>query len=312
MKKTLFKIFPILIVLTFTILFFVKSEKLPIITIYSIKIFINNIFPTLFPMFIISNLLIELNFPYYLGKLFKRIFYILFKAPPLASFIFFMSMFTGFPSSSKYLEDLRKKDLITDLDIEKTLMFTFFSNPLFIIGMIGGILFKNKKIGLYIFISHLLGNILTGIIFRNHKVNKNTNYMSYIKTSKNNNLLQVLENSITNSSLVLMNVFFFFYFFLLIISSLFSLDNIFSVFLAGIFEMTTGLKYLSNLDISLYIKIYLSVFFISFGGLSVHFQIFSILNKRKIKYLPFLISRIIHSVISVIIIYIIILLDKLF
>lgn len=312
MKKILFKTFPIIIILIFTSLFFIKSQKLPIITIYSIKIFINNIFPTLFPMFIISNLLIELNFHYYLGKYFKKIFYILFKTTPLSSFIFFMSMLTGFPSSSKFLEDLREKDLINDTDIEKILKFTFFSNPLFIIGMIGGILLKSKKLGIYIFIAHLLGNIVTGIIFRNYKGdNTSINHNNYIKNT-NNNLLLVLEKSITNSSLILMNVFFYFYFFLLIISISLHLDNIYSIFISGILEMTTGLKYLSILDISINIKVYLSTFFISFGGLSIHFQIFSILNKRKVKYLPFLISRIIHGTISIIIIYIIILLDKLF
>ena len=69
--------------------------------------------------------------------------------------------------------------------------------------------------------------------------------------------------------------------------------------------MTTGLKYLSIMNINLKIKLVISGFFLSFGGLSVHSQIMNILEKKKVKYLPFLIARIMHGIISSIIIYII-------
>ena len=66
----------------------------------------------------------------------------------------------------------------------------------------------------------------------------------------------------------------------------------------GIVEMTQGLKYISILNIPLKIKTLISTMFISFGGVSVHMQIISILNDTKIKYLPFLLARIFHAIIS--------------
>ena len=68
--------------------------------------------------------------------------------------------------------------------------------------------------------------------------------------------------------------------------------------------MTQGLKYISILEIPLKLKAILSVMIISFGGLSVHMQIFSILSDTKIKYLPFLTARVMHAFISSFLVFI--------
>ena len=68
--------------------------------------------------------------------------------------------------------------------------------------------------------------------------------------------------------------------------------------------MTQGLKYVSLLNVSLKIKAILSVMFISFGGISIHVQTFSIINESNIKYSPFLIARILHSIIAGILMFI--------
>ena len=73
--------------------------------------------------------------------------------------------------------------------------------------------------------------------------------------------------------------------------------------LNGIVEMTQGLKYVSLLNIPLKIKGTLSVLFISFGGISVHIQLISILSDTKIKYFPFFVARIIHACLSSILFY---------
>ena len=66
-------------------------------------------------------------------------------------------------------------------------------------------------------------------------------------------------------------------------------------------EITQGLNYLNVSNLNIYFKTIISSIFISFGGLSIHLQIFGILDNKKIRYIPYLINRIIHSIISVII-----------
>ena len=63
--------------------------------------------------------------------------------------------------------------------------------------------------------------------------------------------------------------------------------------------MTTGIKSITSLNIAEETKLLISTFFISFGGLSVHAQIFSMLDDYKVNYFLFLISRLIHASLSV-------------
>ena len=60
--------------------------------------------------------------------------------------------------------------------------------------------------------------------------------------------------------------------------------------------MTMGLSLLSYLDISNFIKLIIATFIISFGGISIHLQIISILE--DISYFKYLKGRIIGSIIS--------------
>lgn len=307
MKKKLYS-FTIIITLLITIInIFLNSNTLNQTITFSSNLFLKNIMPSLFPMFIISSILVEIDIPKVLGNIFKKPMNILFKTKGEGAFIFFMSMITGFPSSAKYINDLLNKKQINTKDAQKILMFSFFSNPLFIVNTVGIMFLKSQKIGIMLLISHILGNIIIGIIFKNYNQTKNIpntkiNNFKYLNTKINNtNLFKVLITSIKTSIETLINIFGIITFFLIIINILFKTKNIITIPLIGILEMTSGLKYLSLSNIDYNIKVLLSMFLISFGGFSVHFQIMSILHKKKVKYLPFLISRIIHGIISVLI-----------
>lgn len=307
MKRKLYSITIIFIIILLIISIFTNSNILTSTISFSTNLFIKNIFPSLFPMFVISKILVEIELPKVLGNIFKKPMNFLFKTKGEGAFIFFMSMITGFPSSAKYIDDMLDKKMITIKDSEKILMFTFFSNPLFIVNTVGNIFFNNINFGFIILISHILGNIIIGLLFRNYNKNVLTNdnstklSLKYMHNKINDiNIFKLLFDSIKDSLDILINIFGIVTFILIIINLLFSNSNsIITILSSGIAEMTTGLKYLSlsNLDINL--KLLISMFFISFGGLSVHFQIMSILNKRKVKYLPFLIARILHGIISV-------------
>mgnify|MGYP004570869797 FL=1 len=312
MKKKLYSFTIIITLLIAIINIFLNSNTLNQTITFSSNLFLKNIMPSLFPMFIISSILVEIDIPKVLGNIFKKPMNILFKTKGEGAFIFFMSMITGFPSSAKYINDLLNKKQIDTKDAQKILMFSFFSNPLFIVNTVGIMFLKNQKIGIMLLISHILGNIIIGIIFKNYNQTKsipNTkiNNLKYLNTKINNtNLFTTLITSIKTSIETLINIFGIITFFLIIINILFKTKNIITIPLIGILEMTSGLKYLSISNIDYNIKVLLSMFLISFGGFSVHFQIMSILHKKKVKYLPFLISRIIHGIISVLILIIII------
>lgn len=311
MRKNIISIIIITLLLFITFQILISSKSIFDSVLFSFSVWKNSIFPSLFPFFVISDILVNYGFVELMGGIFEPIIYKLFKTKGEAAYIFIMSMLSGFPSSAKYIRELYLNKIIGENEGSKILMFTHFSNPLFIIGTISLSFLNNEKVGIIILICHYISNIIIGIIFRNYHSSKNenikfslkssinsmTNYRINNKKSFGNIFNRAIKNSIDTLLLILGTVTTF-----LIITTI--IDNVLNIngywqsIINGTVEMTQGLKYISILDIPLKTKAIISTMFISFGGISVHLQIISILSDTKIKYLPFLLARIIHTIIS--------------
>lgn len=87
-----------------------------------------------------------------------------------------------------------------------------------------------------------------------------------------------------------------------IIEQFFPLNPYLKAVIFGILEMTQGVKAMSTLPIMELAKIIWMTIFISFGGLSVHMQVLSIISGTKIKYKYFFESRLFHALLSTILV----------
>lgn len=273
--------------------------------IQSIDIFKNSIFPSLFPFFIISELLVNYGFVEFISKIFKPLMNKFFKINSKCAFILVMSMISGFPSNSKYTKDLYLNGEINELEATKVLMFTHFSNPLFILGAISITFLNNKKIGLFILIIHYLTNFIVGFLLRNiikTPIN-NTNLNIKKETLSFSNILsKSILNSFNTLFLILGTIIVF-----LVITNLLNEYILFNPYIkgiiSGILEMTGGISNISILNITLKEKSTIIGMILSFGGISVHMQVKSIISDTPIIYQPYLIARLIHSSITGLFIY---------
>lgn len=70
--------------------------------------------------------------------------------------------------------------------------------------------------------------------------------------------------------------------------------------ISGLFEVTIGARSAGEAasSIPLQFKVAAAAFILSWGGLSVHAQVASILNGTGLRYLPFLTARLIHAVLA--------------
>ena len=301
MKKT--GTFLISIMIIFLIL--INSKEIIQSINFSFNLCINNLFPSLIPFMLLSNILIKYNFVNDLAKMLKIIMVKLFKVNENCSFAPVMSILSGTPSNAKYLKDLLDNNLINLNDCKKCLKFCHFINPIFVIEIIGLTFLNNKKIGLIILLSHYLSSIIIGIIGKKSKLtkinsrkfdeNKNYNFFIVLKESINNtinSLLLIL--GIITTSIIITTIF----------ENIFFINNNFK-FIYGLIEITQGLKYLSQSNLNLEFKAMISAFLISFGGFCIHLQVFSILDNKKIRYLPYFISRVFHGFLSTILTFLI-------
>lgn len=304
MREKIENVLIVVILSVFFVLLFVFSKDISSSIIFSISIWKDNLLPSLFPFFVMSDLLLAYGFvdiiSFFLGAIMTKWFYL----PKDAAFAFFVSLFSGFPSGSKYVNDLLNAKKISIEDANYLIMFTHFANPFFIVTTIGLFLLSNVKAGYIILISHILSNIIVAFIFRKKKVilNNDNNYKkAFYLSSPDKPFITILTNSIFKSFKTLVNMLGIIMIFLMIttiIKKIIPLTGITNGLLSGFLEMTQGVKYISSLDISLPIKASILSAIVSFSGLSVHFQVKSIIDGTDIKYSNFLKARVVQSFIS--------------
>lgn len=301
-----------IMILLLTCTYEVLSESATIMqaVLYSFDIWINNLFPSLFPFFVLSEILINFGFIELIGEIFKPLFEKLFKINGNAAFVFIMSMLSGFPSNAKYAKELVKQNKLNDLEATKILMFSYFSNPLFILGTISITFLNDKKLGLIVMFSHYFANVIIGLLIRNYypsKISKDKFSLKrailnmHNKRINNKKLGLIITDALVNSIntlLLILGVVTTFLIISTIIDNNFNLNLLSKTLISGVLEMTQGLKHVSLLNINNTYKGLLITMILSFGGLSVHTQIISIISETKIKYKPFFFARILHVVIA--------------
>lgn len=311
MKKIQKNLLIYLITIFFIIEFLVNSNNLVSIFFQTLNLCIKNLFPSIFIFFTITDILNNYNFPYYLSKILGNITEKIYKIPKISSYIIFMSLTSGFPGNAKLIKEQLDNKTIDAYSATKILTMTHFSNPLFIIYTIGNNFFHDNHVGIIILIAHFITNFILGFIFRNIYKCEKKDYLRNPNPSLS--FINLLQKSFYNTTKILINVFGIIIFLALITTTLNNYLNLrpFSnVIFNGLIEITTGLNYLSLLNIEKTKAIALATFFISFGGFSIHLQTMSILNKYNINYYIYLIARLFHGGISSLIAYIILIYYK--
>ena len=266
---------------------------------YSLETWINSILPSLFPFFIISDILINYNITNYIPKSIRHIFTKLFNVSDNVITIFFLSLLSGFPSNARNTKTMYEMNLITKEEASHALIFTHFSNPLFILGTLAVFFLKNETIGYIILVAHYSSNIILGILTRKYNTISNIDYT--LVQGKSQNFPPVFITAIKSSLDTLLTIFGTLTCFVVLSSIIINRLNLNCynyTILKGILEITMGLKDLASLNIPDIYKVVISSMFISFGGLSVHMQVLSFLIDTDISYKPFFIARIFHAILA--------------
>ena len=167
----------ILLIMTFIILIFKNYEIVLKSTLDATTIWLNKVFPYLFIMIIIQDLLINLNF----SSFFKN----------TAIYIFIMSLLSGTPSGTYIISKLKEQNIITKEYANTCLIFTFFANPLFLYSILNSI-FLSKLTTIRLMFILYLTNLILYFIYKKDlpsngkSINTNEiNLSSSIKTSIN-------------------------------------------------------------------------------------------------------------------------------
>ncbi len=246
------------------------------------QIWLFKLFPSLFPFLVIGSILINYNLGYYLCKLFKL------KSNEII--IFILAMLSGFPSNAKYTKEMYLNGQINKESANNILCYSFFANPLFLMTILASTF--SRKITIYIILSHYLANVIMGLGFKKTK----TNIVKFNSKSLGSTISQSIKDAI-NTLLLILGTITFYNIFITLLNSIIK-TPILKCFLTGFLEFSQGLNSLTYINIPLYIKSLMAIFFISFGSLSILTQIKSIINDTDLNFAKFVKFRFLHVIIA--------------
>ena len=284
-----------------SIIFIFKNNKeVANVILEAVNLFFKKVFVSLFPMFILNDILINLNIPYYFYLLFNKLFLKVFHTSGLGAYVFIMSLISGTPSNAYILKELVELEKLSIEEANHFLTFTYFSNPLFLNVMLSTIF--NARIVLKIILCHYIANIIIGILMRN-KAPKIVTNQKYTQNKSKSSIIKSINKSIS-TLLMILGTICFYMLLTFIVTNLLPDNLLIKTLISGFLEITNGLNTITSLNIFIQIKEIIASAIISFGGLSIHTQIKAILENTNMNYSYFLKGRIMQSIISVILIMI--------
>ena len=264
-------------VLAFSVLILKNPQICITATAYGINLSARVLIPSLYPftfcvLFILnSGFLNSFNF---LDKIFKK----LFGMNGYLFSVFLLSLIGGYPLGAKLISDSQ----IDSKTAKNMLNYCVNAGPAFIITAIGSGIFNSKKIGLILFISHILPSFLLAFLFRK-KLNPNSiNKKNVISIADN----FVLSASSAASALISICT----YVLLFSVITAYIDHYTFLKPLTLLLEVTNSISQTNN---SLLISALLG-----FGGISIWCQVYSLSKKVKPDFLTFPLCRIFHAFFS--------------
>ena len=304
MKRKIFNMITIIICVFVLIELLIKKEIIYDSVIYALNMWVNNLIPALFPFFIISDILINYNITLYIPKIIKDFCKSIFNITDNMLSILFLSMISGFPSNARNTRIMYDNNLISLEEANHILIFSHFSNPIFVLTTVGVFFFNYESVGIILLIAHYLSNFILGFLCRGKiKISPNIKNNLCIEDKSFGGVFidairKAIDTILLICGIVVINL-------LLssIVTNAFNFNVYNSVLVKGLFEITIGIDAISKIDLSLRFKMIITSCFLAFGGLSVHMQVYSQIVNTKIKYIYFFLGRIWQAILAGIITY---------
>ncbi len=253
-----------------------------------IHIAIYSLIPAILPFMILSNYIIRSNMSKYISRIIHPVITKIFHTSQEGSYVVFMGFLCGFPLGSKILLDLLKENRLSKE--EANLLFRYMNNPSpsFIICYMSSFYFKNIRSKLILLLLIYLPSVIIGFFYaRNHSFSDPI----HIQPPKSLSFSKNLDDSIFQALMTVSKLAG--YIIVFCVCSMYCsvipfISDFFRALLSCCLEITSGIYRLSQTNICVLLKLYLSSVFSIAGGICIIFQINSVIGMSVLKITDFI------------------------
>ncbi len=264
---------------------------------YSLEILI----PSLFPYIVISSFIMRTNASVCIGNVFAPVCRTVFGLPKCCSGAIILSFIGGFPVGAKCVQILFIQGKINVSQAEHMMKFCVCAGPAFLITAVGAIMLNNPETGVILYISQLISALIIGIISVDRKKNSSSNTQKIENVELNKSVTSAFIESVSDALSSVFSISALVMVFSMLITVVKILVPQTYIFAAILLEVTSACKEISNTSMPLWVY----SIAVGLGGFCIHFQIFDILRDVPIIKTKYIIYRVVNSLLSGLITYVI-------
>ena len=301
----------------------------------ALRLFAGVVFPSLLPFFLLSEVLLAYGVVHFLGECFEPLMRPLFNVPGVGSFVLSMGLAAGYPMDAVVTARFRRDGLCTKAEGERLLAFTNTADPLFLLSAVAVGMLGRPELGALLALAHYGSAFLVGITFRfwggregppprqapkarRPIWRRAVEALLAARRADGRNLPTVLKDAAADSLATLFLILAYIVLFSVLLAvlekarvlrlllppfalllHLLHLDpHLARGLLAGVLEIDIGANALAHTPTSLAARATLISAVVAWSGLSVQGQVASVLAGTDISLFPYVLARILHSVLS--------------
>jgi sporulation integral membrane protein YlbJ len=124
------------------------------------------LFPSLFPFFVVSELMLGFGIVHFFGTLLDPMMRPLFRLPGPGGFVMAMGFASGYPVGARLTSRLWDARLVNRSESERLIAFTTTADPIFLIGAVAVGFFGDATLAPLLAAAHYGGAVLLGLLLR--------------------------------------------------------------------------------------------------------------------------------------------------
>lgn len=310
-------------------------------SIRGIAIWWEILFPSLFTFFVLSEILLGFGVVHFFGTMLDPLMRPVFRIPGIGGFVMTMGLVAGYPVGARLTSQLREQGLVNRTEGERLVAFTTSSDPIFLIGAVSVGFFHNVAVAPLLAAAHYGSVMLVGVVMRYHdrgatptppaneqqasggRLRASLTAMHKARLEDGREFGTLLQDAIQSALRLMLVVGGLVVFFSVMmevltqagaiprlaawIEALMRLlglpPSLSDAIISGIFEVTLGSREAGAAGGPLIHQLAIAAWVLSWGGLSVHAQVASLISRSGMRYGPFLVARLLHSLLAVCLVY---------
>lgn len=253
------------------------------------------VLPALFPFFVLSSLLVACGGADAAGQVLAPVMGRLFGCSGAGGAAVFLGLAGGYPLGARTVGELLRSGRICPEEAEHLLSFCNNAGPAFLLSVVGSGVFHDIRVGMALWLIHVLSALLTGILlcrtFRKHHHSSAASPSAAAPQS----FPTALAEALTSAGTAAVSISAAITFFLVLLTLLTDLTGLHHPLLVGFVELTNGLLQLS--PAAPHSRIWAAAL-LGWGGCSVHCQTMALLSGLPLHLRYYFMGKILQSLLS--------------